>query len=279
MTCWHDLGINCLAQFLFWLFAGILVLLYTRLTNVRRFRQFFGLYKDSNIVIYLSNMKLKGASDLQIDPKDRGVSLEELRAVQSIYSLFGRTPLRVPELVRGLVDGYFIPGPTKVATEPSPITADDLRFTNMIVIGSARHNSVREHYLTQSTLPYLALEPKESDYIAQGASSRRGVRVLQGNRKGDLVEENYNFAIVEKICGGDKGTVVFMCVGERGDSSWGAAEYLVRNWGRLSKRKCKSKSGRFGTSSFALCLGFPKRDMQVYEEPVILAEFPTPASE
>jgi len=58
---------------------------------------------------------------------------------------------------------------------------------------------------------------------------------------------------------------LFFCLGARGDSSWAAAEYLVRNWKRLS--------GEFGDEDFVACLGFPQTEkyMNEYREPLRLS--------
>ena len=266
-----DLGNNILADMIFVVACWIFVSLYVRATTVRSFRHFFGLDKESKLVIYVSNMPLQGASDAPADPRDRGVSLEEFQAAQSIGSLFGKIPARIPKLLRVLVDVAWLQEPINLLIESSPIVNGDFAACNMIVIGSAKHNGLRGHYLDR-LIPYLRLEPKESNRGPEPDTSSRCVRILKGPGKCDEpIMGDYNFAIVEKIHNPDNSGVVLMCVGERSDSSWGAAEYLVRNWECLS--------ARYGTSPFARCLGFPKVDppMQEYRKPKVWVVFPPPA--
>jgi len=63
----------------------------------------------------------------------------------------------------------------------------------------------------------------------------------------------------------DRGTTIFFCLGIRGDGSWAATEYLIRNWKRLA--------ADFGDSDFVVCLGFPKTEnyLDDYKEPLRLS--------
>jgi len=263
MAVCKDICINIIAQFLAWALGGAGVSGYIRVTSVRRFREFFGLYKEPSLFIYLSNMALSG--DI-----DRGVALQELWAAQSLHSLFGRTPSRVPEVIRGLVDSFLIPSPTEVVTRISPPETDGNPFPNMIVIGSAKHNTVRAQCLRELKL-HFALESKESEFPRQKDFCDRGGQMIGGSHKCKSGAEYY-FAILEKTQD-EEGHMVFMCVGESADSSWGAVEFLTRNWQRLSKR--------FGASPFALWLDFSKggTPMQKYVEPEERCAYARPASE
>jgi hypothetical protein len=76
--------------------------------------------------------------------------------------------------------------------------------------------------------------------------------ITRGATRSTVNFNDVNLALVEKCRDPDRGTTLFFCLGARGDSSWAATEYLVRNWRRLS--------GEFGDEGFVVCLGFPKTE-------------------
>jgi len=255
---------NIIANVIFWLGLGLILHLAIRIAQLK-FLRFFGLETNKKMIAYLSNLWQPTAGD----PMGCVLSGHEFRVTRIISSLFGEIPFRLPELVRGLVDSFWIGKKLSIPIEVSPLTIDEIKFTNMIVVGATPKNSVRRYYFGAG-LPYLAVvgeqvEPLD-DVFRKVLTSR--VRVRKGQRKGEEIPGEYNFAIVEKVCDEEHGTTVFMCIGFRGDSSWAATEYLVRNWRKLHKK--------FGDKAFAVCLGFPKSEeyMDTYEEPDILASFP-----
>lgn len=255
---------NILANIIFWFGFGFLIWLVIRITQSRVLK-FFGLETNRTLVVYLSNL-WKPTTE---KPEGYVLSEHEFRAAESINSLFGGTPFRFPEFVRGLVDSFWIGKKLNITTTVSPLTTDGIVFTNMIVVGAIPRNSVTRYYVNTGA-PYLVIAGEQMG-TSDNASTQAlipVVRVMKGHRKGEEITGEYNLAIVEKIHDEEHKTVVFMCVGFRGDSSWAATEYLVRHWGELSKR--------FGDKAFALCLGFPKSEayMEDYEEPIILASFP-----
>jgi hypothetical protein len=253
-----DIAANIVADILFWIVGGIGVMIWLRTTTIRRFRAFFGLDKNPHLVIYLSNMTIEGAPKSATSGADSGgyetrpnrsIALEEHWAAQSILRLFASAPARVPGLVRGLVDEFLLPCPTKVMTEISPGTLDGMPATNIITIGSDKHNSVTRYCLRLD--PYLELDKKN-----------RCVQVLKGPNKGQVLRRDTtgSLAVLERIRVADGGPVIFCCVGEHSVSSWQIAEYLAYNWQYLYKQ--------WGDSSFALCFqyGDPDilRNMQQY---------------
>jgi len=242
-----DIGVNLAAQLLFWLLGGIVVAGWLRRTSVKRFREFFGLKHNGSLDIYLSRMKLaKGKPGEKLS--DQGISLEELWAAQSILRLFSTAPARVPGVVRALVDEILLPLPAEVRAKISPPDYSTSKSTNIIAIGSAKHNTVRQHYLENTQHPFLILSPKDKEL---GGSL---VKVLKGDHKDKMFqcenEKKESLAIIERIYDPKIRTVIFMCAGLHSDSSWGAAEYLVRNWKSLSKEH--------GAGPFALFLRFPR---------------------
>lgn len=259
-----DILVNVIADIIFWLGLGIIVCLAVRIAQFR-FMGFFGLKTHGKLIVYLSNLWQPTAGN----PKSCVLSGHEFRVTRSINSLFGETPFRLPSLVRGLVDSFWIREKLSITVEASPPTTKQVKFTDMIVVGATPKNNVRRYYLGAG-LPYLAIVGEQAepldDVFRKVLTSR--VRVMKGEQKGKDIPGEYNFAIVEKICDEEHGTTVFMCAGFRGDSSWAATEYLVRNWRKLQKK--------FGNKAFAVCLGFPWSEeyLDTYEEPKVVASFP-----
>lgn len=256
----ENLLINILANAIFWFVLGFLIWLFIKSTQ-SRFLRFFGLDKTRKLVVYLSNLWVPTTEK----PKGYILSGHEFCVAELINSLFGSTPFRFPDIVRGLVDSFWIGKKIDKKITVSPLNIEELVFTNMILVGAAVRNNARRYYVDTKG-PYLLTADDNSE--TQGNAFNAGIKINKGHRKNEVITGNYNFAIVEKIFDDEHKTIVFMCVGTRGDSSWAATEYLVRHWRELRK-KYKDKE-------FALCLGFPKSEnyMNVYEEPIILNSFP-----
>jgi hypothetical protein len=91
-----------------------------------------------------------------------------------------------------------------------------------------------------------------------------GYTVTRGEDKGEYPLGDVNPAIVEKCRDPERGTTVFFCLGIRGDGSWAATEYLIRNWKHLA--------AEFDDRDFVVCLGFPKTEkhLEDYKEPIRL---------
>jgi hypothetical protein len=254
-----NLASNILANIIFWFGFGLIIWLIIQVSQTR-FLKFFGLERNKKLVVYLSNLwkPTEGKTEGYV------ISGHEFRVTKSISSLFGSTPFRFPEIVRGLVDSFWVGRKLNTPVTVSPLTTDNLSFTNMIIVGSTYRNIVRKYYVNTGAL-YLVFtdELKETS-----ADFEPAIQIIKGQRKNELITGDYNLAIVEKMYDEEHGTVIFMCAGYRGDSSWATAEYLVRHWQELRKK--------YGDKAFALCLGFPnlRAYMEDYEEPVILASFP-----
>jgi len=78
-----------------------------------------------------------------------------MRATERINNLFGSAPFRLPELIRGLVDSFWIGQKIKVTTTVSPFSIEGISFTNnMIIVGGTPKNLARVYYL-KTGLPYL----------------------------------------------------------------------------------------------------------------------------
>jgi hypothetical protein len=261
---WGDVLRNAVGEVLVWGGLGLLFLLGVRLTQ-RRFRRFFGLDCTESLVIYLSNLWPPSEGNRE----GLVISGHEFRVTESVNKLFGGAPFRLPELVRGLVDSFWLRDKVATRTVVSPLLDDALDLaSNMIIVGSTARNSVRRHCV-HTGAPYLLLGIERQDFTANSPGhARTTAHIIKGRRSGTAISGEYNLAVVEKICDEEHQTAIFMCLGVRADSSWTATEYLVRHWRQLSKK--------YGRRPFALCLGFPKGEdyMNAYEDPVVLASLP-----
>jgi hypothetical protein len=261
----RDIGINIFSDLVLWLGLGLLVYLWLKIRK-HKFLRFFGVEKNHKLVVYLSNLWQQSKNNSE------GIVIagSEFRVAISIQSLFGKTPFRVPELVRGLVDELWAGQELDYAIKVSPLELNLIEFKNMIVVGASPKNSVRRYYLKSGLVSFKIVgEKKEPVGNVHDKVLSSKAKVLKGRSEGQEITGNYNIAILEKVIDKENGNIVFMCVGCQGDSSWGATEYLVRNWKNLQKR--------FENNEFAICLGFPKlKDyMDKYYEPEILAMIPS----
>jgi hypothetical protein len=255
------LASNIAANVIFWLLLGIVFWAVSTVVS-RRFSRFFGLDHVRSIAVYLSNLWNPAASR-----RDKGytISLHELRAAQSVDQLFASAPLRLPELVRGLVDAVWLRHQVQCAVDVSPPGAEGADLSrNLVVVGSSARNSVRAWYL-RSGVPSALLEGElDAASGRPGTGPARSISVLRNGRRSDVTMEDTSLAVVEKCHDPDRGTTVFFCLGSRGDTTWAATEYLVRNWKRLARE--------FGDGSFVVCLGFPLTEqyLEEYKEPLRL---------
>lgn len=257
---------NVVANIVFWLILGIIAWIAIQVSQ-SRFLKFFSLERNQRIVVYLSNLWNPSTEK----PEGYIISEHEFRASECINRLFGSAPFRLPELVRGLVDSFWLGKSVDVKAKISPLVTDKITFSsNMIIVGSVVRNSVRKHYF-ETASPYLSLSI-ENEVLNHKELNRSNVHavITRGNRKGTTINGNFNFATIEKLYDREHNISVFMCVGYRGDSTWASVEYLVRHWQELYKK--------YQVREFALCLGFPSPSptsyMTTYEEPIILDSLP-----
>lgn len=265
METLNNIAINIVSDLILWLGLGFAVFLWLRIRK-SKFLGFFGIEKNQKLIVYLSNLWQQSDNNTE----GRIIAGSEFGVAQTIQSLFGKTPFRVPELVRGLVDELWSGQELDHAIEVSPAENQSIVFTNMIVVGASPKNSVRRYYLKSDQVSFKIAGEKKVPIknVHDKVLSSKAI-VLKGGSKGQEITGDYNIAILEKVIDKENGITVFMCVGSQGDSSWGAAEYLARNWKSLQKR--------FANNEFAICLGFPKLDdyMKRYYEPDILIILPS----
>ena len=254
----NDIVINIIGNVIFWLALGLLVYFLGVGKSRRRFLRFFGLQNQKKMVVYLSNLWLP---DLEKEPWGRIISGHEFRAIKTLNNLFSSASSSMPDLVRGLVDSFWIRD-IDLSVEVSPLD-DKFSFGNsIIVVGTTIKNSVRRYFLEKNMVCVRIVgettEPPDDILINPLDQS---FEVLKGKDRGRIFKEEgtYNLAVIEKLC--NDGEIVIMCTGLHGDSSWAATEYLNLHWRELERI--------FRDKNFARCLWFretPPR-MTVYEEP------------
>lgn len=242
-----DIASNVIANIVFWIGLGLAAAGTVRVGQ-RRFRRFFGLDTNQQLVVCLSNVWNSSASTR---PRGYSVTLHELRASEGVNRLFGSASFRLPDMVRGLVDAIYL-GRHRYdfRTSVSPSTSDDPKqFTelsgNLVVVGGAVRNSIRRLYLDENLVSLrLSNELEEA-----GPRQQQFAEVLGGADVGrKITSEALELAVVERVRDAARGTTVVFCLGRRGDTTWAATEFLVRNWRNLERE--------FGDRPFALCLGF-----------------------
>ena len=255
---------NILANLVFWLLLGASFWIASRVV-VRRFFRFFGLDRTSSIGVYLSNLWTPQPSQTG-RTVGYSISLHELRAAQAVEKLFGSAPLRLPEVVRGLVDALWLRQQLQYSTDVSPLKAIDADLDrNLIVVGGSARNSIRARYV-QAQIPNAILTGEDQVPINWAAiKSAQSITIMRGGSKSEISLADTNLAVVEKCHDPERETVIFFCLGMRADTSWAAAEYLIRNWKHLA--------AEFGDSNFVVCLGFPKTEeyLDAYKEPLRLS--------
>ena len=237
---------NVLANVVFWLGLGALVWLVASIAR-RRFVDFFGLGRDGQITVHLSNLWDPAST---AGPVGYTISRHEFQVTRTVNQLFGSASMRLPEMARGLVDGLWlrqIPQPDVVI---SPADGSQVSIaTSSIIVGGATRNAARALYV-DSALPFIGFDTEERSLRKHsGQKNVSRVQIFRGFRAGENIDSSLNPAILEKIHDGTRGITLFFCLGARGDTTWAAAEYLVRNWAELRRE--------FGDREFALCLGFP----------------------
>ena len=246
---------NVVANLVFWVLLGV-TFWSIGLVSARRFTSFFGLRNSNGIVIYLSNLYSSGTNPSGRSD-GRTISIHELHGAQSVDRVLASAPLRLPELVRGLVDSIWLRGKIESDVVVSPLDRASIDFSrNMVVIGSGVRNSARAHYLN-ARLPVAAFS---GEYQGLLDFESRVVATFDSG-KTEIGRSGKNIGILEKCRDREHGIVVFFCLGKRADSSWGAAEYLVRHWNALARE--------FGDSDFLIYLEWPKIDgyLEHYIEP------------
>jgi hypothetical protein len=254
---------NVAANFIFWGLLGAIFWAIS-LRVARRFSRFFGLSRVRSVAVIVSNLWTPQAS--RSGRAGSTISLHELWAAQAVDRLFSSSPLRLPELVRGLVDALWLRQKVQCAIEVSPVPGGDANLDrNLIIVGSSARNSVRARYV-QTRLPTAILTGEDRLHEAWPAIEQaRSITITRGGTKSKVDLAGVNVALIEKCHDPDRDTTIFFCVGMRADSSWAATEYLTRNWKRLA--------AEFGDADFTVCLGFPQTEKYAdeYREPLRLS--------
>ncbi|WP_330249753.1 hypothetical protein OG874_25995 [Nocardia sp. NBC_00565] len=236
---------NLVANVAFWLLLGLGFLVGGR-TVERRIVKFFGLGNGRRIQVYLSNV-----AGPRADGRPRmTLAFHEFQATQSINKLFGAAPLRLPELARGLVDGIWLRRPIRYLVDVSPHTTIGTQLSDScIVVGSGARNSIRRYSLENRLVKATLVGELGSTQPAYAPDEEVNVSIRLDGDDVQHIKARKNVAIIERVNRIGEDAVNFFCVGVRGDSSWAAVEYLVRNWKHLV--------AEFGDGDFVIVLGFP----------------------
>ena len=266
-----DVITNVVANIVFWIWLGLTFAAYGKIVQ-ERFRNFFGLTKELRLTICLSNLWSQTSSPQRDIGRARYyIGLNELKASQSILTLFGTSRFRLPDMVRGLVDTMWsssIRNVDTIVSDPLGHKGNEVQSSpagSLVVVGGSSFN-LRRRTFVQLELPAMVFsdELPEQDHQKAGP---RAVIVRRGPGAGDCIESELALGILEKCRDASTGGVIFFCNGSGGDISRAVAEFLTRNW-RLLQRK-------YGEKSFAICLGFPRTGshLEFYVNPVQLREY------
>lgn len=255
-----DIVSNIVANVIFWLGLGLAFWMASRMGQ-SRFIRFFGVDDSGQISVVVSNLWDPAHSRA----KGYSISMHESLAAQSISVLLHATPVRLPELVRGLVDSLWLRSKIASRIEVShPKNGDYRSAGSLVVIGGSARNSVRSKHIEQG-VPCAILESE--DLRSRNLRSTEVREAVIRRRGGDVqrIRSELNIAVVEKVVMPEGNGATFYCLGSRGDSTWLAVEYLVRNWSRLARE--------FSDSPFVVCLGIalPEEFITEFSEPVVLA--------
>lgn len=236
-----DVSAGVVASVVFWVLFGLAVYLFAQLSR-KRFVKLFG--DRSTTPILLSNAWVPGVTTRPIGYL---LSLHEMNAGLAITSLFARAPIRLPEIVRGLVDGIWLPNSISCPLEVAEPTEDPAQAERAgFVVGSALRNSVRRELLNQS-VPSASFEQEDQ----RAAADLEDVVIVSKN--GQILQTlrtPMRLAVIEKVLMPSTNVPVFLCAGRRADMSACAAQYLAHEWRRIERQ--------FGGEPFVMVLGYPR---------------------
>jgi hypothetical protein len=190
---------NVVANLVFWALLGATFWL-ASVAVAQRFSFFFGFRRTRSVAVYLSNLWTPEIS-LRGGTEGYTISLHELWAAESVNKLFGSTPLRLPDLVRGLVDALWLRNPVRCETLVSPLDPADADLTHtLIVVGSSARNTVRARY-AKIGLPTALIFGEEAESPPSGwLDQDQIVRIDDGESPSEMVFKGTNLAILEKWC-------------------------------------------------------------------------------
>ncbi|MEV0852131.1 hypothetical protein [Nocardia fluminea] len=258
---------NLVANIAFWLLLGAAFLVGGRQVE-RRMVRFFAMHRSRRIDVYLSNTALP-----RPDGRPRySLSLHEFHAAQAVDKLVGAAPLRLPELVRGLVDGIWLRRRISSRVAVSQAANGAELTDSCIVVGSGARNLLRRFAVMEGIARATIVRELSTDLASHAVGEEVEVAITVGDGGQQSIKAVKNIAVIEKSTRPDGGAAAFYCLGVRADTSWVAVEYLVRNWRRLAKQ--------FKDEDFIIVLGsaWEADYFADYPEPTLLAAVRVPRS-
>jgi hypothetical protein len=128
-------------------------------------------------------------------------------------------------------------------------------------------NSIRSYYLDlDQEISRVLLSHEVTEDGPSSSGDPCDIIIHRGDGGTQKISSSLNIGIVEKSLTSNRTVTIFFVAGQRADSTWGAAEYLARNWKKLERE--------FGALPFVVGLGFPKVDHypKEYLEPEVLVK-------
>lgn len=256
---------NILANVVFWTIGGAIVWIVLSRQR-RRLHRFFGIRKNSPIIVYLSSLiiepnTLKNRAGIASDYHGLAIVDYEFQVIPALTSLFTSTRLNIPDLFSGLIDSLWLVKRPIVSFRPSPVTMDELQFADLVCVGSPKFNIATDYYL-RTGKPYFIL--KEVDGVWM-------VEVSRGKRTGEIATatSEWDVGILLKLRDSERGTTIFVAAGGDVNATRAAVEYLARDWSRLLQR--------YGDEEFGVRLRCPAfdRDPQGYKSLEVTMELPS----
>lgn len=219
MEILKEVSVNIFASLLFWVGLGFSVNFFLGRRDKNKFYEFFGLGRKNKVEVYLSNLWLPTLANR---PWKYAISGREFQTTKTMNALFGEAPFSIPEIVRGLVDSFWI---NKITLDIKVSPLNDKNYlpegNTLIVIGSTLKNSARRCYLGQNSLKLKISGESKDPIIAKDNTSDNYLKnkaiILKGSHNSEEINpksEDIQVAILEKITikNEHKNTFTVLCV-------------------------------------------------------------------
>src|SRR3954447_23252659 len=120
MSLLENILVSVVANIVFWIGLGVVFAIVLRVSQ-RRLRKFFGIADGKTLHVCLSNLWNPSSRPAPATGKSRYyIGLSELEASRAVDSLFSTANFKLPDIVRGLVDGMWAYNTKRAETTVSP---------------------------------------------------------------------------------------------------------------------------------------------------------------